>query len=237
MEQKIKELDEKIENIKTDKNLEETEPALFILEKGKLYKEYKLNDTAILTFKEAIAISQSFNLKMDAVFEILLLSIQIKDLVLLKEYLELCKKYLNEGGDWEKRNKLRVYEGIYFMFIRDFKEAGKLFLDALMTFTSYELFEYKEFVFYTAMCNIVTVDRNTLKNRIIDNSDVVACINDIPYLETFLESYYSGKYATFFEVFFKLIGRIKTDFYIGSHYKFFVKELRIRAYSQYLRKS
>ncbi len=236
MEDKIKALDEKIENIKSDNNLDEVEPATFILEKGKVYKEYNLKDLAISTFKEVIQKSQSFNIKMDAVFEILLLSIQVKDLILLKEYLEVCKKYLTEGGDWEKRNKLRVYEGIYCMIVRDFKEAGKLFLDALMTFTSYELFDYKEFVFYTSLCNIITVDRNTLKSRIIDNPDVVACIKDIPYLEIFLDSYYNGQYETFFDYFIKLIGKVKGDYYIGSHHKFFIKEMRIKAYSQYLRK-
>ena len=236
MEDKIKALDEKIENIKSDNNLDEVEPAAFILEKGKVYKEYNLKDLAISTFKEVIQKSQSFNIKMDAVFEILLLSIQVKDLILLKEYLEVCKKYLTEGGDWEKRNKLRVYEGIYCMIVRDFKEAGKLFLDALMTFTSYELFDYKEFVFYTSLCNIITVDRNTLKSRIIDNPDVVACIKDIPYLEVFLDSYYNGQYETFFDYFIKLISKVKADYYIGSHHKFFIKEMRIKAYSQYLRK-
>lgn len=236
MEEKIKALDEKIENIKSDNNLDEFEPATFILEKGKVYKDHNLHDLAIATFKEVIQKSQSFNIKMDAVFEILLLSIQVKDLIQLKEYLEVCKKFLVEGGDWEKRNKLRVYEGIYCMFVRDFKEAGKLFLDALMTFTSYELFDYKDFVFYTSLCNIITVDRNTLKSRIIDNPDVVSCIKDIPYLEVFLESYYKGQYETFFDYFIKLISRVKSDYYIGAHHKYFIKEMRIKAYSQYLRK-
>lgn len=234
MEEKIDDLNRKIEKIKEEKNLEEQEVSHFILEKGKIYKEYEKFDEAISAFKETISTSQSFNLKMDAVFEILLLAIQRKNLILLKEYIEICRKYLKEGGDWEKRNKLRVYEGIYFMFVRDFREAGKFFIDGLMTFTSYELFEYKDFIFYTAICNIITIDRNTLKKKIIDNSDVVSSIKEVPYLEQFLESFYSGQYSKFFEVFLFLIPKIKSDFYIGSHYKYIIREMRIKAYSQYL---
>ena len=236
MENKIKELDEKIQNLKSEENIEELEVSHFELEKGKVYKEYKKIVEAVDSFKKVIEKCSSFNLKMDAVFEIMLLALQEKDLILFKEYLDNCKKYLTDGGDWEKRNRMKVYEGLYDVLIRDFKEAGKLLLDALMTFTSYELMEYKDFVFYTSMCNIITVDRNTLKNRIIDNSDVVACIKDIPHLEEFLNSFYNGQYSKFLELFLKLIPKLKEDFFMGKHYKYFVKELRIKAFSQYLRK-
>lgn len=236
MEGKIQELDNKIKNLNTDENIEELEASHYVLEKGKIYKEHNYIKESIESFKNVIDKCLSFNLKMDAVFEIMLLAIHQKDLILLKEYLDICKKNLKDGGDWEKRNKMKVYEGLYHILTRDFKEAGKLFIDALMTFTSYELFEYKDFVFYTAMCNIITVDRNTLKTKIIDNSDVVSCIKDIAYLEDFLNSFYNGQYSNFFNIFLMLIPRIKNDFFIGKHYKYFVKELKIKAYCQYLRK-
>lgn len=237
MEEKIRELDLKVTSIEEDKNLEEVEPSTYILEKGKVYKSYLKFDLAVVSFKEVIEKSRSFNLKMEAIFEIMQLAIEQKDLELLKTYLLLCKKKNDEGGDWEKRNRLRVYEGLYCIFNRDFKEAGKLFIDALMTFTATELFDYKTFVFYTSICNIITVDRNTLKSKIIDNSDVVSCIKDIPHLEDFLEFYYTGQYAKFFEVFIEIIERVKTDFFMSKHTQYFVKEMRIKAYSQYLRKT
>ena len=42
-----------------------------------------------------------------------------------------------------------------------------------MTFTSYELFDFKTFIFYTAIINIISVDGKDLKEKIIDNSDVL----------------------------------------------------------------
>jgi len=74
-----------------------------------------------------------------------------------------------------------------------------------MTFTNTELFEYKYFVFYTVIANIITVDRVTLKNKVIDNSDVVANIREIPHLQQFLDSFYNGNYKIFFQQFGKFI--------------------------------
>lgn len=40
------------------------------------------------------------------------------------------------GGDWEHKNKLKVYEGVFAMYTRDFKRASGLFLDSIQTFTT-----------------------------------------------------------------------------------------------------
>lgn len=129
------------------------------------------------------------------------ISIQYKDLALLKEHIDQTAKILKDGGDWEKRNRLKVYEGLYFILTRELKEAGKLFIQALMTFNNTELFDYKKFVFYTIITNIFHLDRVTLHSKIIENSDVVSCINEIPNMREFLESFYTGNYKRFFEVF------------------------------------
>jgi len=232
LDAKIKEIDEKI--LKAEKSVEEIDLTHFNFEKAKLYKENKMKLQAIAEFKKVIEKSQSFNLRMDSVFEILHIGILNKDSDLVKENIDLCKKFLKEGGDWEKRNRLKVYEGLYGLLLRNFKDSGKLFLEALMTFTNYELFDYKTFVFYTAICNVITVDRVTLKNRVIDNSDVVSCIREIPNLQNFLESFYNGNYRTFFLEFYEIIQRIKTDFFLSKHTNYFIREMRIKVYSQFL---
>ena len=231
-DKKIEELRKKM-NEDVD-NMEEIDKANYNFEIGKIYKERKMKNEAIAEFKETIEKTQSFNTKIDAIFEILHIGILNKDLDLLKEYLEKIKESLKEGGDWEKKNRLKVYDGLNYILNRNFKEAGKLFLEALMTFTSYELFDYKTFVFYTAVTNIITVDRNTLKNRVIDNSDVVSCINEIPHLENFLNTFYEGNYNEFLKEFYAIVQRLKTDFFFSKHYNYFMNEMRIKVYSQFL---
>lgn len=232
LESKLKELDEKI--AKTVDSIEEIDPTQYIFEKAKLYKDNKMKDLALEELKKVIEKTQSFNLKCDSIFEILHIGVLYKDLVLLSEYIEKCRKLLQEAGDWEKRNRLKVYDGINQLLLRNFKEAGKLFLEALMTFTNYELFDYKTFVFYTCITNIITVDRVTLKNKIIDNSDVLTCIREIPNLQNFLESFYNGNYRVFFEEFYIVIQRTANDFFLGKHNNFFINEMRVKVYTQFL---
>ena len=214
--------------------LEEVDKAQYIFQIGKIYKEEKMYDQALNQFKETITNTKSFNTKIDSLFEICHIGLLQKDLDLLKEYLEKIKDLLKEGGDWEKKNRLKVYEGLYLLFNRNFKEAGKNFLDALMTFTSYELFDFKTFVFYTAVINIISVDRKTLKEKIIDNSDVLSCINDIPHLQSFLNTFYDGEYEKFFKELYFIIQVLKKDFYLSKHYNYYINEMRVKVYSQFL---
>ena len=43
----------------------------------------------------------------------------------------LCAK----GGDWERKNRLKVYQAVLLMATRQFKPAAELLLDAISTFT------------------------------------------------------------------------------------------------------
>ena len=229
---KISDLEKKMEE--DVDGIEELDKATYIFEIGKIYKEQKMMPEAIEKFKETISKTQSFNTKVDALFEICHIGLLEKDLDILKEYLQKIKDLLKEGGDWEKKNRLKIYEGLYLIFIRNFKKAGKNFLEALMTFTSYELFDFKTFVFYTAVINIISVDRKTLKEKIIDNSDVLSCINDIPHLQKFLNTFYDGQYAEFFKELYYIIQVIKKDFYLSKHYNYYINEIRVKVYSQFL---
>ena len=73
---------------------------------------------------------------------------------------------MDEGGDWDRRNRLKVYRGAYCMAIRDFKKAANLFLDTVATFTSYELMDYKAFVAYTVICSMIALERPKLRKQV-----------------------------------------------------------------------
>ena len=52
----------------------------------------------------------------------------------VKQQLDKAKKLCDEGGDWERKNRLKVYEALFSMVSRDFKKAAELFLDSTATF-------------------------------------------------------------------------------------------------------
>ncbi|KAG1772214.1 PCI-domain-containing protein [Suillus placidus] len=47
-----------------------------------------------------------------------------------------------EGGDWDRRNRLKVFRGLHMISIRQLKAGGALLLHALSTFTTTELTTY-----------------------------------------------------------------------------------------------
>ena len=61
-----------------------------------------------------------------------------------------------------------------------------------------------------------------------------AVIRDIPNLKQFLESFYNCEYKTFFEQFVEIIEAIRKDVYLNTHANFYIKEMRLVAYRQYL---
>lgn len=73
---------------------------------------------------------------------------------------------LEEGGDWDRRNRLKTYHGLYAMSIRDFKMAATYFFETMATFTSTELMEYRAFVKYAVFCCMVAMDRSDLKEKV-----------------------------------------------------------------------
>jgi hypothetical protein len=49
-----------------------------------------------------------------------------------------------QGGDWDRRNRLKVYEALSFIMSRNFSKAAELLLDCIATFTCVELTSYNQ---------------------------------------------------------------------------------------------
>merc|ERR1712107_864824 len=108
--------------------------------------------------------------------------------------------------------------GLYAMSVRDFKKSANLFLDAISTFTSYELMDYVSFVQYTVHISILALDRSDLHKQVIQD----------------LFSLYNCQYAEFFQCLGKVETVLKEDRYMAPHYAFYVREMKIKAYAQLL---
>ena len=171
---------------------------------------------------------------MEILFEIMLMNFEKYDMENLKKDVATCKQLVDEGADWDKKNKLKIFEGVYCMLIRDFKKAADLFLSSIATFTCVELLEYKEFIFYAVIMALITQDRKTIKKDIIHSPDVLSVIRDIPHLKQFADSFYNCEYKPFFQSFVHIIDAVKKDPYLKEHVNYYSKEMRLVAYRQYL---
>ena len=77
-----------------------------------------------------------------------------------------ARRLIDSGGDWDRRNRLKVYRAVHHLSIRDFKEAADLLIDSLSTFTASELMEYEEFVALTVLAAGVGCDRKGIKAKV-----------------------------------------------------------------------
>jgi len=194
-------------------------------------RDYVLAETV---FREAYALTGGASKKMEILFEIIIMNLEKYDLDALKKDVATCKQLVDDGADWDKRNKLKIFEGVYLMLIRDFKTASDLLLSSVATFTCTELLEYKDFIFYAVVMGLLCADRKTIQKDIIHSPDVLSIIRDIPHLKQFAESLYSCDYKKFFQSFVHILDRVKSDIYMRDHVQFYAKEMRLVAYRQYL---
>lgn len=185
-------------------------------------------------FREAVTMSGGASRKMEILFEIIAMNLEKYDMDALKKDVQTCKQLVEEGADWDKKNKLKVFEGCYCMLIRDFKHASDLFISSIATFTCTELLDYKQFIFYAVILALLTQDRPTIKKEIIHSPDVLSVIREIPHLKLYSDSFYNCEYKTFFHEFVEILEAIKKDHYLSSHIDFFSREMRLVAYRQFL---
>ncbi|RDX64750.1 26S proteasome non-ATPase regulatory subunit 6 [Mucuna pruriens] len=204
-------------------------------DKEKALEHLKVTET------KTVAVGQ----KMDLVFYTLQLGFFDMDFDLISKSIDKAKSLFEEGGDWERKNRLKVYEGLYCMSTRNFKKAAKLFLDSISTFTTYELFPYDTFIFYTVLTSIISLDRVSLKQKVVDAPEILTVIGKIPYLSEFLNSLYDCQYKSFFSAFGEqtsakslfctgLTEQIKLDRYLHPHFRYYMREVRTVVYSQFL---
>jgi len=117
---------------------------------------------------------------------------------------------IEEGGDWDRRNRLKVYQGTYCIAVRNFKEAANFFLDTISTFTSYELMDYNTFVRYTVYLSMISLPRNELRDKIIKGSEILEVLHSNPDVKDYLFSLYNCHYADFF----KNLGKLTDETWI-----------------------
>lgn len=162
-------------------------------------------------FRETIKLSGTPSRKLEPMFEILLMNLEKVDIDSLKKDMATCHQLIADGADWDKKNKLKVFEACYCMLIRDFNKAAELLMSSIPTFTCVELLDYKQFIFYAVIMALLTQNRKLLKKEIIHSPDVLSVIRDIPHLKKFANSFYDCEYKAFFEAFVGIMDTICTD--------------------------
>jgi 26S proteasome regulatory subunit N7 len=88
----------------------------------------------------------------------------------------LAKALVESGGDWDRRNRLKAYEGLHLLTARSYNLSAPLLLDSLSTFTSYELCTYSSLVVYSVLAGSVSLKRVDFKSKVVDAPEIKAIL-------------------------------------------------------------
>jgi len=182
------------------------------------------------TFKKTVAMGP----KLDLVLAKLRVGLFFDDLQLVKKEVERAKGLLEQGGDWERRNRLKVYEALFLLRIRDLKRASALLLDSIATFTASELLSYNLFIMYAVATSVIALPRADMKPKVIDAPEILQVIGEIPHVGGLVNGLYDCSYRTVFQSLVGLVAVLQADRYFAPHARYYWREVRVLAYTQFL---
>lgn len=194
---KIKELDSKIED--AEKNLGDTEIRESNLAKAEYLSLIGDKETSLSQFRKTYEKTTSLGNRLDLVFHQIRIGFFYLDYDVISRNLEKANSLIEEGGDWDRRNRLKVYQGLHAVIMRDFKTASQRFLETVATFTSYELMDYNTFVIYTIFCSVLAMPRTQIRDKVCKGAEIIEILHGIPQIKNYLFSLYECRYADFFK--------------------------------------
>jgi len=228
----LKEMDEKIAD--AAENLGESELREALLAKSEYLTDIGDLKRAEEATKKTMEKTVGVGNRMDLLFNNIRLGLFYTDHRLITENMEKAQHALDQGGDWDRRNRLKVYQGLYAMSVRDFSKAANLFLETISTFTSYELMDYIKFVTYVVYMGIIALDRKELLEKIIKGSEIHEILHGCPAVKRYLNALYDCQYGEFFTLLADVEQELKGDRYLFPHYAFYVREMKVKAFAQLL---
>ena len=148
-------------------------------------------DGALPAIDEAFAKATGTGSRIDLTLLKIRLGLFYGDTDLTQASMTIAASLIEEGGDWDRRNRLTAYRGVYAASIRDFETASKLCTEALSTFTATELIEYLEFVLLTILTSMVSRSRRELK-KLMESPEVLQAIDDLPFMREYTSALYNS---------------------------------------------
>ncbi|KAI9869279.1 MAG: hypothetical protein M1813_000067 [Trichoglossum hirsutum] len=135
-------------------------------------------DKAISSYESVFEKTGVLGTKIDLVLAIIRVGMFFADKQLVKKNIDRAKALIDTGGDWDRRNRLKAYQGLYLLTIRSYNLAAPLLLDSLSTFTSYELCTYSSLVVYSVLAGSVALKRVDFKAKVVDAPEIKAILGD-----------------------------------------------------------
>ena len=205
---------------------------------GEYYATIGDKTNALLTLRKAFELTPSTGVKIDISLTITRVGFFFNDKQFVAKQLDQTNSLIEKGGDWERRNRYKLYKGLYSLSIRDFETASALLIDSLATFTSTEITTYEQLGQYATIAGVLVLNRVDLKSKVIDSPELLSLLPVTPSLEPITSltiSLYTSDYSSYFQYLLQTNDQILlTSRYLSEHANYYIREMRRKAYAQLL---
>ncbi|ODV71617.1 proteasome regulatory particle lid subunit RPN7 [Cyberlindnera jadinii NRRL Y-1542] len=205
---------------------------------GEYYATIGDKTNALLTLRKAFELTPSTGVKIDISLTITRVGFFFNDKQFVAKQLDQTNSLIEKGGDWERRNRYKLYKGLYSLSIRDFETASALLIDSLATFTSTEITTYEQLGQYATIAGVLILNRVDLKSKVIDSPELLSLLPVTPSLEPITSltiSLYTSDYSSYFQYLLQTNDQILlTSRYLSEHANYYIREMRRKAYAQLL---
>ena len=122
-ETRLKEIDDAIKDaIENEGDMEVRDATMA---KAQILARTADKSTAIAGYEEAEKLPKTTSgQKLDCRFHLMRIGMFWGDIPMVESHVKVCQEVVDKGGDWERRNRLKVYEATYLLSIRSFKKAA-----------------------------------------------------------------------------------------------------------------
>jgi len=229
----LEELEKKVDEAKENAGDMEVLDARF--EVARFAAKSLSKDEALESYGKVLALPKlSSGKTIDATMESARVSIFHGDTKKSAELIAKASKLAQDGGDWDRRNRLKVYTALSKILARDIKTAASLLVDCIATFSCNELCSYTDFIVYTIITNILHLPRTELKEKIIDGPEILSVSNDIPVVCRLVNTLYDCDYKGYLQAMVELRAILVADRFLQPHSGYIMRELHVLGYKQFL---
>ncbi|RAK97729.1 proteasome regulatory particle lid subunit RPN7 [Aspergillus ibericus CBS 121593] len=133
-------------------------------------------DKAIESHEALLEKTTFLGTKIDLMLAMVRIGLFFGDSQFVKKSIERANTFIESGGDWDRRNRLKAYKGLHLLTVRSYNIAAPLLLDSLSTFTSYELCSYSSLVIYSILAGSLSLKRVDFKAKVVDAPEIKAIL-------------------------------------------------------------
>ena len=143
-------------------------------------------------------------------------------------------KLAEESGDWDRRNRLKVYNSLCKLLTRDVKGASSLLIDCIATFSCNELCSYSDFILYTMISNLLYLPRTEIKAKIVDGPEILSVKDDVSVVFKLVNALYDCDYKSYLHAMVEAETVLIADRFLQPHCGYIMRELHVLGYKQFL---